>query len=550
MTSRLARIRSLSRKPASPWADIIAATRSASVSADAGGPRVLLATSVGSHPLAPTVDSIVAMALRERGAEPTLLLCDGVLPGCEACSYVAFRKPEEFARSGPQNTLCKACFATGQSYYRPLPLRLRRYGEFISSSEVKKALDGTASMALDEAFGFEERGLRLGEQTRAGVLRFFGKADLGSEPEHLVTAVARRYAAGARVAALVAERVIDDLEPECMVAHHGVYVPQGVLGEVARREEVRVVHWGVAYRNTTVIFSHHDTYHRTFLTEPVLDWRDRALTVAEEEELLRYLRARRLGKGDWNWVTPEAALRPDYQRQTVLAGDLGLDTRNPIFGLLTNVLWDAQLYYQGRAFTDMLDWLWTTLDFFQARSDYQLIVRIHPHEIKEGNRQPVEPLLRERYAELPPNIKVVPHDHPYNTYALMDLCRAVLIYGTKTGVELAPFGTPVVVCGEAWVRGKGFTHDIESREEYLRVLDRLGDLEPLDAAQTDLARRYAYHYFFRRMIPLSPISPEGGVPPGLVLETLEDLAPGRDRGLDTVCAGILEGRRFTLDGSN
>jgi Capsule polysaccharide biosynthesis protein len=550
MVRGLARIRTLGHKRASPWTEVLAASTRAPAPAGSDGPRVLLATSVGSHPLAPTVDSLVAMALRERGAESTMLLCDGVLPGCEACSYIAFRKPADFAAGGPQSSLCESCFATGQSYYRPLPLSVRRFGEFVSPQEVKDALDDTATMGLDEAFGFEESGLRLGEQTRASVLRFFGKANLGSEPESLVTAVARRYAAGARVAALVAERAIEDLEPTCIVAHHGVYVPQGVVGEVARRDGVRVVHWGVAYRNTMVIFSHDDTYHRTFITEPVSDWRDSPLTEAQEEELLRYLWERRLGKGDWSWVTPEAALRPGDQEQAALAEEVGLDTEKPTFGLLTNVLWDAQLYYHGQVFTDMLDWLWATLDFFQGRSDYQLIVRIHPHEIKEGNRQPVEPLLRERYPELAPNIKVVPHDHPYNTYALMDLCRAVLIYGTKTGVELAPFGTPVVACGEAWVRGKGFTHDVESRDEYLELLDRLADLEPLDAARTELARRYAYHYFFRRMIPLSSISPDGELPPTLTLETLEDLAPGRDRGLDVICTGILEGRPFALHGSD
>ena len=48
--------------------------------------------------------------------------------------------------------------------------------------------------------------------------------------------------------------------------------------------------------------------------------------------------------------------------------------------------------------------------------------------------------IARRYSSLPPNVHVVRHDDPANTYALMDICDAVLIYGTKTGVELAPFG--------------------------------------------------------------------------------------------------------------
>lgn len=545
----LARLQRLRSRPSSPWTEILAADASRR-SNEVLGRRVLFGTSVGSHPIAPTVDSLVAMALWLRGAQPTLLLCDGALPACEACSYTALPRPDEFGSNGPQRRLCAPCFSTGSAFYHPLPLPLRRYREFVSSNEIQRAIADASSMSLEDAFSFEENGLRLGEQARAGVLRFFGKADLSSEPEGLVRSIARRYAAGARVAAIVAERIMDELEPECIVAHHGVYVPQGVLGEVARRDGVRVVHWGTSYRNTTVIFSHDDTYHRTFLTDPVAAWDDRSLSEAQEEDLMQYLRARRRGEGDWTWITPEAALRAEVPERTHLLEELGIHPERPTAGLLTNVFWDAQLHYEGHAFRDMLDWLWTTLDFFFAHPNYQLIVRIHPHEVKRENRQPVEPLIRSRYPALPSNIKIVPYDHPYNTYALMDLCDAVLIYGTKTGVELAPAGVPVVVAGEAWVRGKGFTYDVESRADYLDLLDGLARLERLDAEKTARARRYAYDYFFRRMIPLSSISPDGGVPPTLTVESLDDLAPGRDPGLDVICAGILEGHPFIFDGES
>jgi hypothetical protein len=357
--------------------------------------------------------------------------------------------------------------------------------------------------------------------------------------------VARRYAAGAIVAARVAGAALERLDPECVVAHHGVYVPQGVLGEVARKAGVRVVNWGVSYRNTTIIASHEDTYHRTMMSEPHDLW-DRPLSDTEEAELLDYLETRRRGRGDWTWVTPEAALRPEVQQREVLVEELGLDPALPIVGLLTNVLWDAQLYYEANAFGDMLEWLWTTLDYFVDHQDLQLIVRIHPHEVKIGNRQPVAREIARRYPTLPPTIKVIPHDHPYNTYALMSLCRAVLIYGTKTGVELTPFGTPVVVSGDAWIRGKGLTTDVSSREEYLAALDGLAVMEPLPPEVVTRARRYAYHYFLRRMIPLRSLDPDAPTPAHRI-ETAEEVLPGADPGLDVVCDGILDGTPFVFD---
>jgi hypothetical protein len=167
--------------------------------------------------------------------------------------------------------------------------------------------------------------------------------------------------------------------------------------------------------------------------------------------------------------------------------------------------------------------------------------------VKHGNRQPVGAEIAQRYPDLAPNVHVVPHDHPANTYALMDLCRAVLIYGTKTGVELAPFGKPVVVAADSWIRGKGLTYDVSSKEEYAELLARIDSIPMLDAEAVERARRYAYYFFFRRMIPMSSLEPDR---PELTLaiRSLDDLLPGRDPGLDVICRGILDGTEFVFDG--
>ena len=175
---------------------------------------MLCATSVGGHPVARTIDGLVATALWLRDAEPTFLLCDGALPACELCSYSELPNLDAFVRDGPQPRLCGPCFAAGAASYAPLPFSLHRYGDFVQPDEVASALAEASHLSLDECFSFETRGLRLGEQTRASTLRFFGKADLSSEPEELVEAIARRYAAGAVVAATVAERALERIAPD------------------------------------------------------------------------------------------------------------------------------------------------------------------------------------------------------------------------------------------------------------------------------------------------------------------------------------------------
>jgi hypothetical protein len=99
------------------------------------------------------------------------------------------------------------------------------------------------------------------------------------------------------------------------------------------------------------------------------------------------------------------------------------------------------------------------------------------------------------------------------------------------------------------VRNKGITYDASSRDEYFSILNQLPFAEGLGPAQLARARRYAYHFFFNRMIPLPFIEPKAGYPIyRLELNRLQQLMPG-DTGLDTICNGILGRTPFVLGGS-
>jgi hypothetical protein len=302
--------------------------------------------------------------------------------------------------------------------------------------------------------------------------------------------------------------------------------------------------WNVAYRKRRFIFSHDDTYHHTLMSEPLSQWEHNELTPAQERELMQYLASRREGMFDWIVFHRPTALNGDD-----IATKIGLDRHRPVIGLLTNVSWDAQLHYPSNAFANMLDWLVQTCRYFATRPDLQLLVRVHPAEISgfPPSRQPILGELRKHIPVLPPNIIVVPPESGLSTYALMSLCNSAIIYGTKMGVELTSVGLPVVVAGEAWIRNKGLTHDATTPEEYFRILERLPFPERLGPAQLARARRYAYHFFFNRMIPLPFIQPKAGYPIyRLKLESMRHLLPGASEGLDTICDGILGRGPFVL----
>jgi hypothetical protein len=112
-------------------------------------------------------------------------------------------------------------------------------------------------------------------------------------------------------------------------------------------------------------------------------------------------------------------------------------------------------------------------------------------------------------------------------------------------VELTSIGFPVIVAGEAWIRNKGLTTDVTSRDQYRETLSRLPFGARLDERTVEQARKYAYHFFFRRMIPISFMEPTGEWPPyRAAIESLDQLERGSDPGLDVICEGILTGREF------
>ena len=56
-------------------------------------------------------------------------------------------------------------------------------------------------------------------------------------------------------------------------------------------------------------------------------------------------------------------------------------------------MWDAQLHYPANAFPSMLDWVLQTIRYFASRPDLQLLIRVHPAEIRgtARSRQPLVP---------------------------------------------------------------------------------------------------------------------------------------------------------------
>lgn len=504
------------------------------------GPRILIATSAGGYRPGAIVESTLAAALTLRGANVEILLCDEVLPACIQAMLHFLPSQSEFAAHGPQQHLCRDCYAPGRRMYNSLGLPVHRYSDFLTAEDRESASSLAKRIPVSEIESFRLDGLAVGEHALAGALRFFASGNLNAEPD--AEPILRRYFEASLFTTYATTRLLDRNNFAAACFHHGIYVPQGLIGEVARARNVRVVNWNPAYRKKCFIFSHHDTYHHTLLAEPTSNWENIQWKDEMEDEVMEYLKSRWRGTQDWIWFheKPEEDL-------AAIAGELGVDFSRPCIGMLTNVMWDAQLHYRANAFPNMLEWIIQTIRYFAGRPELQLLIRVHPAEIRGTlpSRQPLVAEINRVFPVLPKNIIVIPPESQVSTYAAMAQCDSVIIYGTKTGVELTSMGIPTIVAGEAWIRNKSITKDASTAEEYFRLLDQLPAGERMSTSATRRARKYAYHFFFRRMIPLSFMREGGqGAPFQLDLQSLKQLLPGREPGLDVICDGITQNREF------
>jgi hypothetical protein len=219
------------------------------------------------------------------------------------------------------------------------------------------------------------------------------------------------------------------------------------------------------------------------LTEP------QRQAIAEFEDARSH--ARKYGKGTrfWQDVAPVGSQQ--------LRQALSIDDR-PVVLLATNVLGDSLTLGRHVFAHSMAEWIEKTVQYFARRQDVQLVIRVHPGErLMKGPS--IVGVIERAVAERPAHIRVVGPEEKVNTYDLMEIASLGLAYTTTVGMEMAMRGVPVIVAGNTHYRGRGFTLDPSSWDEYTAVLNRVLANLPvnrLSPEQVETAWNYAYRFFF------------------------------------------------------
>jgi hypothetical protein len=296
-------------------------------------------------------------------------------------------------------------------------------------------------------------------------------------------------------AALAALRLLQNERPETVLVPNGLVTELGIFYQVARHLDVMTVTYEFndqreqiwLSQNNVVMRQNTDALWAAKGTTPLTDAEREKIAALEDARTS----AKKYGKGTRFWQDVASV------GGEKLRADLGLDER-PVVLLATNVLGDSLTLGRNVFTASMAEWIAKTAQYFATRPDVQLVVRIHPGERLMKGPSSLG-VIRAALPELPEHIKLIGPDEKVNTYDLMELAGLGLAYTTTVGMEMAMRGVPVILAGQTHYRGRGFTYEPTTYDEYFGLLDKLLSnlaIWRLSPEQVELAWNYAYRFFF------------------------------------------------------
>lgn len=310
----------------------------------------------------------------------------------------------------------------------------------------------------------------------------------GDEPVYRMRWERNRFAAQRALAWLRKDR------PDVVIIPNGMIQEFGAFYEVVHYLEIPVVTYEFGEQDQRVWLGQNSLVMFHLTDELWASRRTRKLNTRQNAWLENFLAERQgmqIGENFahlWQTVSRAGGDR--------VRTDLGLDDR-PVVLLPTNVMGDSATLGRTLFSNSIAEWVARVAVFFADRPKVQLVIRVHPAESRSIGPSVVD-VIHQAVPSIPEHIHVIGSTEKVNTYDLIDIADLALVFTTTAGLEMCTRGIPVAVSGGAHFRGKGFTIDAESWEEYFSKLDVvLNDLSAhrLNSEQVEAACNYAYAYF-------------------------------------------------------
>jgi len=502
----------------------------------ASPPRVLAYGPYAAWQLHGLWEMTLLHGLRVRGADVAYVLCDGLYSDCDMhWKATAPRTPQS----------CINCQARSTAIASQMGMDFRWLGRYITPEQQRQAHAWAASVPRDELPTCTYGDYEIGAWVRSSVhshLRIFTLDLDNAEVERTY----RSYAASGLIAAIALSALYDDVAPEILLILSGRFSSTNVAIQIAQQRGIRVVAHERGIIRENIILNHGPTRDISVFHKVWEDWGEVPLDEAEMQQILAFLEDRRKAKWQsWHAFSPPAAEESELLAKLNLTGD------RPLFAaFLSSDDESADNVERNKPFGIQDAWIEATVAWAAQHPEIDLVLRAHPNirgRFLGENRRQVE-LLRDLNKRLPVNARLIMPEDEVSSYTLMDAATVGLVFRSTAGLEMATLGKPVVVAAGGYYTGLPFVQTVSSTEDYPRMLDHLL-ATPVKQRSPEIqvaALRFAHGAFIKRNIPFPLIRMNDPHTGSLAFQTLDELLPGRDAGLDRACRIILQGEPIVL----
>ena len=224
--------------------------------------------------------------LRRYGYNVIFSVCDGTLSACSMCergaglkSIISIKQIKEIQCKGCiglfeqtkkelniGNTIEKAIGEKGETSRRDIELFI---SEWNNSGAIKNF-----------------QGVNVHEHTLSSLARYLGKPIKREElvKDKRLSSDYKIYLESACKTVVKWQKIIRERTPSHIIINHGLYIPQGVIMEVANKLGIKTSIWHHGYRKNTFLISKRDTYHKTLLEKS-----DYGSSILPKEKRIKYL---------------------------------------------------------------------------------------------------------------------------------------------------------------------------------------------------------------------------------------------------------------------
>ena len=432
---------------------------------------------------------VYAQILMLHGHHVSILVCDG-LPACELTTHQNFNFGD-LTNSEKRKQFCNTCAAgVAKTIHSHFTGDVYNFSDFDTVTESLVSLPELESKIRNAIkICYLSGSVRYNSHIPGWDDKFY------ETNETYKIASLRAYQ--------VFHKAIDQIQPDVVISHHGIYVPMGLIPIVCNEMGKRYICWNFSYKDRTVIFSHKDSYHRTIPELTIEDIiADTGVDVIKDKAAIDAYVAKKIsGATDWISYYDKAHKPTDFSLELIR------EKYDICHAVLTNISWDAYVnqFNESLPFTEQMEWLLHIIKLAPKYPDNAFVVRVHPAETNHPLKTRVrfEELLAYLGVKPSKNVFIIPSDASVSSHQLIsisDLCHA---FSSKIALEAVLMKKPVTLSGDAWVRNKNIGIDIKSPAELNLCI---ANAKQVTLKETQLENAYLFaDYFFNRKSIYIPV---------------------------------------------